>query len=759
MAGAVSESARWARTRPQRLVAALLVTLSVVRPSLAADADAQGVLGLVHRLALKGDNAALERLLTGSQTGGIVEPTLRARVLAELGRYDESVAEYRRALQAAPGDPAALFGWSEVELRRGQPAAARERLGELWGGNAAPPLKAEAVRRQLALVADDGAWDTVDWGGALGSIDDPDLAWRLLDELVAQADAAGALFVIEQATSRSLGGEALGLGTALVLTRIALAAGDQDRAAAYVGELDRSLATKNGSVAALAGEVALARGRAADALRAFSEAHALMPSWTRMLERRARAARAAGEVDTALEDLRAIAQGALDLPTRDRAYRDWLAVLLERNRYADAARVYVEAVGDRGPEHRTTLLETVITQVAEPKAALVAVAATTVAPDARGELRRFAAELATRANDEAAALRELELAHDALAADPEIVERLAQTERRLGRLDRAMAHYSEWTAREPRRAAPLAGWVATLRQAGDLDAALATGRRPSVERAADPDAWALTGTVLSLNGFSREGCEATKRAHELSPERASYTFDLANCLEELAGGREPLVILERLLASGAGGAPWQRAKVLERLRSAYASRGDVAKLAARVSALAESPETVDRPGLLLEAATLLRRSDDLPAAAQLLDRFVRGFAGDARWAGGALSLAEIEATRGRGERAREVWRAVIARSDLAADWGSRASLALGESLWSATRDAALAEWDRCAVRHAAVAPGARCRLRRARALADQGQTGAASAELVKLLANPARDLETTRSALNLLGAAGRREHP
>ncbi|MFN7956520.1 MAG: hypothetical protein U0610_32740 [bacterium] len=747
------------RRRAGVLACALLVVLVPSRPVRAADANAAGVLGLVHRLALKGDTAALERLLAGSQTGGIVEPTLRARVLAELGRYDESVAEYARALQSTAGEPDALFGWSEVELRCGQPAAARDRLSDVWRGSAAPPLKAEAVRRQLALVADDGAWDSIDWGAALGSIDDPDLAWRLLDALISEADAAGALFVVEQATSRSLGGESLGLGTALVLARIALATGDLDRASAYVGELERSLATRNGSVLALAGEVALARGRAGDAVRAFSEAHDLMPSWARMLERRARAARASGDLDTAQRDLRAVVQGAVDLATRDRAYLDWLAVLLERDRHADAARVYVEAVGNRGPEHRTALLEALLGQIADPKAALAAITATAVPPAGRGELRRLAAELAMRANDQNAALRELELAHDALPTDPEVLEQLAQAERRLGRLDQAIAHYREWTEREPRRAAPLTGWVATLRQAGDLDAALETGRRPSRERAADPDGWALTGTVLSLNGFGREGCDATRRAHELAPERAAYTFDLAVCLEDLDTGREAPAILESLLAAGSGGAPWQRSKVLERLRAAYTARGGASKLAPRVLAIADQPGTVDRAGLLLDAAELLRRSDELAAAAQLLERFVRTFATDSRWPAGALELAEIEMARARVDRARELWRAVIARPDLAADWGSRAALLLGDSLLVAARGEALAEWERCAVRHAAVAPGARCRLRRARALSEQGQSVAASAELVKLLANPARDLETTRSALDLLAGASRKGRP
>jgi tetratricopeptide (TPR) repeat protein len=484
-----------------------------------------------------------------------------------------------------------------------------------------------------------------------------------------------------------------------------------------------------------------------------------MPGWTRMLERRARAARAAGDAKTAEQELRALIAEAVDLETRDRARGDLIQVLLERQRYAEAARIYVDTVGSRGPERRTVSLEAFVPLVGDPRAARAAVSGATVPSELGGELHRLAAELAGRAGDDANLVRELELAHDVTPADPEILERLAQIERQTERLDRAIAHYREGSEHEPRRAAPLTGWVAALRQAGQLDAALDTGRTPSRERPTDPDAWALTGTVLGLAGFTREGCDARQRAHELAPERASFSFDLAVCLEDLGGGAEPVAMLEKLLAAGSGGAPWQRTKVLERLRGAYTARAKRAAWSARVLALAADPATVDRPGLLADAAALLVRSGDVAEASTLYDKLVAQHGTDPRWAESALALADVEVERGRAARAQELWRMVIARNDLAAEWGVTASLALGESLRVRSAAPALEEWDRCAVRHAAVAPGARCRLRRARALADLGRAGDAASELVKLLANPARDVETTRGALSQLATTTRKDRP
>ncbi|MBK7975029.1 MAG: tetratricopeptide repeat protein [Deltaproteobacteria bacterium] len=401
------------RLRAARLAGAAVALLGALAGRAAAeDANSSGVLGLVHRLALRGDTAALERMLSGSTTGGVVDPTLRARILAELGRYDDAVAEYRRALEASPRDADALFGWADVELRRGHPEVARECMGEVWRGTAAPPLKAEAVRRQLALVAADASFDTVDWGAAIGSIDDPDLAWRLLDALVEAADREGELFQVEQATSRALGGAQLSLGPALVLTEIALRVGDLDRAAANVAELERGASARTGSVRALAGEVALERGQAAEAVRAFGEARTLMPGWTRMLEKRANAARVAGDARTAEADLRALAAEAIALDVRDRARATLVEVLLERQRFADAARVYVEAVAGRGPERRGASLDAFVARVADPARARPAVSGASVASAAMGELHRLAAELAARAGDEANTLRELELAID-----------------------------------------------------------------------------------------------------------------------------------------------------------------------------------------------------------------------------------------------------------------------------------------------------------------------------------------------------------
>lgn len=757
MAGSVTAARR---LRAARLAGAAVALLGALAGRAAAeDANSSGVLGLVHRLALRGDTAALERMLSGSTTGGVVDPTLRARILAELGRYDDAVAEYRRALEASPRDADALFGWADVELRRGHPEVARECMGEVWRGTAAPPLKAEAVRRQLALVAADASFDTVDWGAAIGSIDDPDLAWRLLDALVEAADREGELFQVEQATSRALGGAQLSLGPALVLTEIALRVGDLDRAAANVAELERGASARTGSVRALAGEVALERGQAAEAVRAFGEARTLMPGWTRMLEKRANAARVAGDARTAEADLRALAAEAIALDVRDRARATLVEVLLERQRFADAARVYVEAVAGRGPERRGASLDAFVARVADPARARPAVSGASVASEAMGELHRLAAELAARAGDEANTLRELELAIDVAPADPEILERLALAERQAGRLDRAIVHYRAWSEHEPRRAAPLTGWVAALRQSGQLEQALETGRTPSRARPADPDAWALTGTVLGLAGFTREACEALGQAHQLAPDRASFTFDLAVCLEDLAGGARPIAMLERLLAAGSGGAPWQRVKVLERLRGAYTARDRRAAWSARVAALAAEPSTVDRAGLLLDAASLLARSNDLGEASGFYDKVVGGFPGDPRWADAALALADVEAERGRAPRAQELWRAVAARPDLPAERGVTASLALGESLRRTSAAQALEEWQRCATRHAAAAPGARCRLVRAKALAEAGRAADASSELVALLANPARDVETTRAALSLLASTAKKGRP
>lgn len=763
MAGTVTARSRAPRrARAAAAVAtgaALLAVAALGGRAAAEDTTGSGVLGLVHRLALRGDTAALERMLSGSTTGGVVDPTLRARVFAELGRYDEAVAEYRRALEAAPHDPDALFGWADVELRRGHPEVARDCMTDLWQGSAAPPLKAEAVRRQLALAAADTRFDAVDWGAAIGSIDDPDLAWRLLDALVEAADSEGALFLVEQATSRALGGAQLTLGPALVLTEIALRVGDLDRAAASVAELERGSSAKTGSVRALAGEVALGRGQAVEAVKAFGEARASMPTWTRMLDRRASAARAAGDSRTAESDLRALAGEAIALEVRDRARATLVEVLLERQRYADAARVYVEAVAGRGPERRGVVLDAFVARVDDPRRARPLVSGATVASEAMGELHRLAAELAARAGDEANTLRELELALDTAPADAEILERLAVAERQAGRLDRAIVHYRAWAEREPRRAAPLTGWVAALRQSGQLEQALDTGRTPSRARPADPDAWALTGTVLGLAGFTREACDALGQAHQLAPERASFTFDLAVCLEDLSGGREPIAMLERLLAAGSGGAPWQRVKVLERLRAAYAAREQRATWSARVVALAAEPATVDRAGLLLDAAGVLVRTNDLAEASALYDKVVAGHPGDPRWAEAALAQADAEAQRGRAARAEELWRAVAARPDLPAERGVTASLALGESLRKARPAQALEEWNRCAERHAGAAPGARCRLRRARAFAEAGRAADASGELIKLLANPARDVETTRGALSLLASTAGKGKP
>ncbi|MBK7975030.1 MAG: hypothetical protein IPK07_17685 [Deltaproteobacteria bacterium] len=136
-----------------------------------------------------------------------------------------------------------------------------------------------------------------------------------------------------------------------------------------------------------------------------------------------------------------------------------------------------------------------------------------------------------------------------------------------------------------------------------------------------------------------------------------------------------------------------------------------------------------------------------------------GFPGDPRWADAALALADVEAERGRAPRAQELWRAVAARPDLPAERGVTASLALGESLRRTSAAQALEEWQRCATRHAAAAPGARCRLVRAKALAEAGRAADASSELVALLANPARDVETTRAALSLLASTAKKGRP
>ncbi len=727
--------------------AAFLATLA---GAARADDSNAGLLGLVHRLSLRGDNAALERLLVGSATGGVVEPAMRAHVLTALGRFDDAGNEFRRALQSAPGDASVLFGLADLEARRGKPDAALTALSDLWRGNAAPPLKAEAVRRQLALVAAADTWDSVDWGAALGSIGDPDLAWRLLDALLESSDSAGALFRVERATSRTLGGEALAIGPALVLASIALRVGDFARADASVEDLLRGAGRDEASAFALRGEVALSEGRGSEAMRAFSQARTLMPGWDRMLERRARAARAAGDAAAAEQDLRALAGQPLDLGTHDAVCADLIKVELERGQWADVARIYLDGVTGRGPERRSASLESVVTQVPNPTAARSALRGIVVPSEQSGELHRLLAELAARTGDQAGAIRELEVAHDIAPADPEILERLAQLERQSGKLDRAAAHYQAWAEREPRRGAPLTGLVATLRQEGQSNEALEAGLAPSREAPSDAAAWALSSTVLSLAGFTREGCDAARRAHELAPDRASYAFDLAGCLGDLDQGKESIALFEALLERGSNGVPWQRPRVLERLRAGYASQAKGTSLGARVLEIAGRATTVDAAGLLLDAAETLVAAGDVASAATFLDRVVTHDPSDRRWPAAALRLADLEAGRGRGAQAQQLWHTITARADLAPQWGVSASLAEGESLLPGAPAKALEEWDQCATRHATAAPGARCRLRRARAFADAGRRAEASADLVNLLSNPARDVETTRAALSLL---------
>jgi hypothetical protein len=183
------------------------------------------------------------------------------------GRWDEAARLYRRAETAAPADVRAIYSLAVIDIRRGRPAPARERLSRVVRRD--PNLF--AAQQNLGAVCQAlGLWDEAAEAYARALALRPDA----LDTAFARARALAVLGRLEDAVAayRALMTEPTSRLRAL--TRLVIlepdAATDEDREALRQGAADPALddETRTGLMFAL-GEALERRGETAAAFDAF----------------------------------------------------------------------------------------------------------------------------------------------------------------------------------------------------------------------------------------------------------------------------------------------------------------------------------------------------------------------------------------------------------------------------------------------------------------------------------------------------------
>jgi tetratricopeptide (TPR) repeat protein len=248
-----------------------------------------------------------------------------AELLMKMGRFDESIASYRRALEIDPSFVNAYVGIANDLMFQGKAEEARAVLGELravaandaerrlastWAavsylheGNLEAALG--EVRRREAIAA-----ETNDVGAisadrnlagdillAAGRLEEAERAYR---ECVEMSDASSATDEVKEATRRNLSYD---------LARVAIAAGDATKARELADEYRRQVDVYKipfelWQVSELEGRIAAAGGDWYGATTAFAEGN---PQDPRVSFALAQALEAAGQADSALEACRRVA--------------------------------------------------------------------------------------------------------------------------------------------------------------------------------------------------------------------------------------------------------------------------------------------------------------------------------------------------------------------------------------------------------------------------------------------------------------------
>lgn len=248
-----------------------------------------------------------------------------AELLMKVGRFDDSIASYRRVLEIDPSFVNAYVGIANNLMFQGKAEEARGVLGELravaandgqrrlastWAAvSYLHEGKLEAalgeVRRREAIAAETNDLGAIsadrNFAGdillAAGRLDEAERAYR---ECVEMSDASSATDEVKEATRRNLSYD---------LARVAIAAGDATKARALADEYRRQVDVSKipfelWQVSELEGWIAAAGGDWYGATKAFAEGNQQDPRVSFAL---AQALEAAGQDDSALEACRVVA--------------------------------------------------------------------------------------------------------------------------------------------------------------------------------------------------------------------------------------------------------------------------------------------------------------------------------------------------------------------------------------------------------------------------------------------------------------------